>query len=504
MLRVRDVTWDRWILAGWCAAFAVLQAGRVQDTDPYWQVRAGTEWLTGTPLVSPDTWSWAPVDGLFYPNSPLWNAVLAASWKAFDAWGMFALTVLSIGAYYVTAIVIGRQLGASWASLTVAVVVTSLAALPALSPRAGVPAQTLLLLGIAAAYAWSRRAARHRAVVSAAVVGLGGLMLSCLGNWIHLSWSTMALGLAVAWAVLWLLTPRLGAHRRIALLVAGTVGLVAGIGLGPYGFEAYARAQAVVDACRGLITEWVGVTHPEVIGQWLLPALGAVVLSVTAAVWVVGTLRAPVDHDARAPLVASILVLAGPASLAGFAAVRFAAVALLTLLPVTALAVHAGSRRVHSAAVRRFGQEGRAATYTSERFWRAVLGAVLVVILPFSALYAAPYARPQWEDVTALLPADCRLFSPPLNSAEVLLLRPDVTVWIDGRSDYWGRERIEAFYGFLAGDQDTLVPAGTTCVILPSPEVSPAGARLVAALDASSDWARAAEGGGVILWVPVP
>jgi len=475
----------------------------VQDTDPYWQVRAGQEWLDGTPLARPDTWSWAPVEGLFYPNSPLWNAALAIAWGAAESWGMFVLTALTIGAYFALAAHLARRLGASWTATTIAVIVTSLAALPMLSPRAGVPSQVLLLAGIAGGYAWCRRAPTVAPWISVAVVGGGGFAVSWLGNWVHLSWSTTALGLAVAWAALWLLAPGLGAGRRAALIVAGTVGLVPGIGAGPYGWSVYERARAVLEACRGLITEWVGAFHPEAIGQWALPTIVAIAVGVLGAAQVVRWLRAPQARDPRVPLLVALLVIGLPAALAGLTAVRFTGMALLTLLPVIAMLVTQAGRRIHHRAVRRHGAASRPAEYTSTRMWRIVLGGVLVAVSPFVLLYAAPHATPETIGVTDLLPRACRLFSPPKESAAVLLLRPDVTVWLDGRADYWGRDRLEEYYDVLSGDTDQRpVPEGTTCVILPD-EGRPSSVSMLAdALDASPDWARAAENGYVILWLP--
>ena len=480
-----------------------MRAGRVQDTDPYWQVRAGQEWLDGTPLARPDSWSWEPVEGLFYPNSPLWNAALAVAWGLADSWGMFVLTAVTIGLYYLLAVHLARRLGASWLGTAIAVIVVSLAALPMLSPRAGVPSQVLLLAGIAGAYWWSRRADRYPWIVSGLVVGLGGLGLSWLGNWVHLSWSTTALGLAVAWAALWLLTPALGLARRTALVLGGSAGLVAGIALGPYGWAVFDRARAVVDACRGLITEWVGAFHPEAIGQWALPTLAAIAVAGFASLAAVRMLRAGGRPDPRLPLLAALLVIAAPASLAGLVAVRFTGTALLTLLPVVAMLVTRAGRAIHRRALRRHGVDSRPAEYTSVRFWRIVLGAVLVAVSPFALLYAAPHATPESAGVTDLLPPGCRLFSPSNESAEILLLRPDVAVWFDGRADYWGRDRIEEFYRYLLlPDDRQLTPPGTTCVVLPDPQSIPPVQGLADALDASPDWERSAENGAVILWLP--
>ena len=67
---------------------------------------------TGTPLARPDSWSWAPVPDLFYPNSPGWNALLGLSWLGGGYWGLFLFTFAGLLTYFAVAYALARRLGA--------------------------------------------------------------------------------------------------------------------------------------------------------------------------------------------------------------------------------------------------------------------------------------------------------------------------------------------------------------------------------------------------------
>ena len=52
--------------------------------------RRHAENLAGVPLARPDTWTWSGVEGNWYPNSPLWNMLLAAApTQSAGFWGFF-------------------------------------------------------------------------------------------------------------------------------------------------------------------------------------------------------------------------------------------------------------------------------------------------------------------------------------------------------------------------------------------------------------------------------
>lgn len=493
------------ILGGWILLLAVLRSGRLDETDPYWQIRAGQEVLDGTPLARPDTWSWDPVAGLFFPNSPAWNLLLAGGWQVAGFWSVFALSVLSIAAYLTTVAWLGRLLGARPVPTVLAMVALVVLVLPMLSLRATLVAQTLFLVAVGLALLWSRRAEGRPTWVNAAVVGLGGLAVSLLGNWIHLSWGTLAATTAVAWLVLWLLSPGLGGARRLLMTVTGSAGLLGGVLLGPYGLDALTRARAVFEACRGLILEWTTPFHPELVARWAPSALVTLVLTIAAAFWCARTLR--VRRDDRTRLSSALTISALPYAVAGLIAIRFIGIAALTMAPVLAAGLSVGMTHAHAWAQGRATRPGllarRLPEWTTDGYWAVVLGATLLVLAPFAVVYAWPHATPRAQALNAALPSGCRLFSTMNESAAVILTRPDVPIWIDGRADYWGRERLLQMEAFVySGAAGRPVPDGTTCVLLPDPSIEAPFASLTAALDASPEWTRSASTGEYNLWLP--
>lgn len=506
--RPRTTRSDRWLVAGWIGAASIALAGTVHDTDPYWQIRAGEEVLQGFPLSRPDTWSWAPVDALFVPNSPAWNIVLALAWRALGAWGLYLVTVLSIAACLALVAWLALRLGARAVPTVAVILVTSAGVLPLLSPRPALPAQSLLLLAIALAAWWADRAARFSWAVNGVVALVGGLVLSVAGNWVHLSWSTLALAAAAAWAAIWLLTGGLRPAVRAALVIGGTAGLVGGILAGPYGTDVLERSRVVADACRDLITEWIGPFERGFGARWWPLAVVTAVATVVAVAWCARSVsREP--RDRRLAVCAALVVAALPFVAAGFVYIRFILTGLVTISPLLALALSSVAARVHAnitpappdaSYLRR-----RLPEWTDDAFWRVILWILLVVLAPLAFYAGSRHSVPATQATNDALPAGCREFGTPTESASILLTRPDVQVWIDGRADYWGRERLVEAQGYLYEvNQPTLVPPGTTCVVLMDDATDPGLTRLTAALDADPQWQRVPGTTGGNLWLPAP
>lgn len=498
---------DRWLLGAWIALISIAVSGTVKDTDPYWQVRAGLETLDGVPLARPDTWSWAPVDGLFYPNSPAWNVLLALAWRAAGWWGLYAVTVATVAGTLTLLWLLARRLGARPVPMVATLLLTAAAVLPALSSRATLAAMALFLLAVLLAAWWAPRAGLRASWVNAAVALVSGFLLSWVGNWIHLSWSTFAVATAASWATVWLLTAGLARGTRAWLVVGGSAGLGLGVLLGPYGTDVTTRTAVVVSATRGVITEWVSPFDPHLGYRWWPLSVVLVVVVAATASWVVRAARTP-PLDPRLPLVAALTIVALPSAVASLVYVRFVTVTVFVLAPVVGAAVTALGKRAHTHYSSPPAGAGilrrRLEEWTGERFWRVVLWSVLVVLAPLGLLLGSQHTVPTTQAAIDRLPEGCRLFSGSTESAAVILTRPDVPVWIDGRADYWGRPRILEAQGYLYdGSQQTVVPPGTTCVLLSGVSADPGLAAIIAALDADSAWVRLPETGGAHVWLPV-
>ncbi len=488
----------------WLGSLALVRAGSVEERDPYWQARAGLEWLEGAALQRPDSWSWAPVGGDVRWTSPLWNAALGAGYEAIGFAGIFLVGLAAIAALLASMVLLARRLGARPLPTLAATVPILLVGLPFLSPRATVPALALAFFTIAAADAWRSRGSRVPAAAGAAAAGVTALAVTASGLWLHLSWLGLGPATAVACSVLWWVAPGLDTARRMSLTLAVGIGTVLGILLGPYGTDAFALTRAVQRACAGLITEWFGMLDPAVASRWAAVGILAVVGASAALAWCVRRWRTTRSDDCLG-LVSALTVLAFPAALAGFTAVRFIGVASFALAPVAALGMTAVGARV----ARRAAETPPRGAFRSARvrFWshgrhcRPVLLMVWVVLLPGVVLLTLPLARPL-DDAAVLerLPSGCRLLSDPGTGGSAVLLRPDVPVWYDGRFDYWGRERNAQAVGVLSSDRVDAAPfTEATCVVLRVDESGPA--RLAAALDTSEDWRQIARSGDVVGWV---
>lgn len=493
---------DWLLLIAWLGALALARSGTLDERDPYWQVRAGMENLAGTPLARPDSWSWAPVEALFYPNSPGWNLALAAGYGLAGFWGLFAVSLLAIGSYLALAVLVARALGARPLPTLLGLLPVLLLSFAWFSPRATIVVQATLLLGILFCLVWGRQVPLRSPMVNGLAVFGGGITLSALGNTLHLSWIVLSAVMALSWTVYWLILPWVDRGRRLALVGGGTLGLGVGALTTPYGVEVgLERAQAAQQACAGLITEWLPLTTAGLPPQWLTIGLAAAAATLGCAWWLVRALRQG-QRDARLAAVATITALALPASVAGLAAVRFQGVALLTLAPLAAVAVTAMADLAHRAAAAepRTGlwANERVRRWTSGHAWRVVLTAVIVLLTPGAVLLALPHSRPAEHAVAPLLPSGCRLFSDPGTSGAILLLRPDVTVFIDGRADYYGRQRLLDTANFLQGRAEGSVPSGTGCIVLPNGEYRGLEERL----NRDQAWQRTGAANGFLLWLP--
>jgi hypothetical protein len=491
--------WDVLIQWGFLVSLALIRAGHLEETDPYWQIRAGAENLMGVPLARPDTWTWSGVAGDWYPNSPLWNVALALSYGAAGFWGFFLLSATTIVLLFVLVDLLARRLGARPLPGLLGLLVVFAAAFPTLNARATLIVQVIVLLAVYLALRLSDRATSVPPVRIAAAVFALALVLSTLGNWVHLSFLLLAPALAAVWAVIWVLTPGLATGRRWALAVSGGLGWVLGTLLSPYGVRTgISRSQAVQEACQGLIAEWSSPFDPNVPRTFLLMLSVALLVAAGTAWLLVRRWRA----GARTPDLAALAMIGVPAALAGLVAIRFLAVSLLVLAPVAAAAATRAVDRIRERQAARPSTPVRAKLeeYSSGRFWRIVLTATLVVVSPGVALFAGQHGEPPQRELISRLPSGCRLFARPGLGSAVVLLRPDVPVWMDGRADFFGREMLLRSYEYLGGTAAQAVPEGATCVVVDLSIDANSGLR--DRLRAAPAWRLDVAEGNFELWLP--
>jgi hypothetical protein len=496
----RDRRWDRLLLAGFLVSFALVRAGRVAERDPYWQIRAGAENLAGVPLARPDTWSWSGVPGDWYPNSPLWNVVLAVSYQLGGFWGLFGFSALVLLLLLALSALLAGRLGARPLPGLIGLFAIFAGALPYLGARATLGAQVLILLAVWAGLRLSDRAADTSTAVLVGTTTVVALAFSVLGSWIHLSFLLVGPGLAAVWAVIWLLTPAQPARRRVLLIAGGALGWLLGPVLSPYGLTGgLARARAVQDASQGLLTEWSSPFDPIQGGQWNAMAVVALLVAGGSAWWLYREWRRGVDVR----LLAALTMIGVPASLAGMVALRFLGIGPVTLAPVVAAMATYLVDRVRRHLRSRPGEgRFRAAVrdYSAGRFWRAVLTVVLVALAPVVVVLAGEHGVPREQAVVARLPEGCRVFSAPDIGGVVVLLRPDAPVWMDGRADFFGRDLLVRSIEYYRGVAPSVVPERTGCVLIDPAKPLTTGLR--AGLESSGAWRLAAAEDGFELWLP--
>lgn len=480
---------------------AISRAGAPEERDPYWGAQAGWENLTGSPLARTDTWSWS-ADGVWYPNSPLWNMVLGAGWHWLGYWGLFWSALLSLGLFLWLAWRLALVLGARPLPGLFGMALPLALSMPMLSARATLMAQSLVLISVLFAYRWSFRAAGESPVKNALVVGLTGGVISTLGNWIHLSFMLLAAVIAVMWSTVWWLTPRLATGHRATMSVVGTIGLFLGVALSPYGIAlTVERSRAVQEACTGLILEWTSVWDVAQV-QWYAAALLAVVAAVAASLWLASLVRSEGWHEPRLRALLPLLLMGLPTAFAGWVTLRFLGLSLLALVPIAAALFTLVANHVHHrtrASSSGFLALGRVAEFTSGRYWTVVLTSVAVLVAPGALYLGSRGARPPETNVIERLPANCLSVTDGAIAGPLILARPDVQVWIDGRADFYGRDHLVAAYRVYLGEEP--IPDQATCAIFPVPSWRNQLTRPQAELDADPRWTRIGEADGYILWV---
>jgi hypothetical protein len=491
---------SRVIVWVWIIAMSAVRAGTTQERDPYWEARAGLENLTGTPLIRPDSWSWAPVPDMFYANSPGWNLLLGASWLAGHYWGLFLFTFIVLIAYFGMAYVLARRLGAHPLGALAGLTVGFILALPMLSARGTIGVQLLLWVGIFVPLWWQRRLARTSPVGNALALFAIGAVLSVVGNWVHLSFVVMALALAASWGVFWLVSDwpdggvkaRLADPRRWAAALGGGLGLGVGILATPYGIAmTLERSRVTAQVCADFILEWVSPFTPGLSAQWPFVAISMLLVLIGIGIWFVRRLRrGPIDQTFA--LASAICIMAVPFAVAGMSALRFLGVSALMLVPILGMGITSLGHRARTWAQRlpdTSAVKESALRWTRTSSWRIVLTLVAVLLLPF-AVWLGPvnHAVPEELEAIRALPSGCRLFTTAAIAGPTILDRPDVPVWYDGRADYFGRARLREALEYFNGKAATSAPPGASCVVLPVTGQSESLPLATARINADPGW----------------
>lgn len=472
---------DRGLVPG-AVLIAAIHATAYGDVDEaIWMAREGSDLLTGLPLVHPDQWSWAPQPWSFVPTSPGWQFMSAWVWTQFGTGGFFVLSfVATLACLAVVAWLAARQ-HAKPTHIVMSLLFVSVMAGGQFGARSALPAFALFLASLQLIWIVLSKAKSYGTLrIAAAVAAIdAGVVYS--GLWLHQSWGTYALALATLQFVF---THRILRRPSTTAGVGGTglLAITAALMTGPSGLDIWRETARVAEACRGIILEWKSPSENGL--EWILLWLVCVVttLIVLRRMW---TARTSVTEFQWILLSVTIAALA-----VGTQAIRFIPIAAIAVAPV--LAASLSWRWVGEAwpGIRQqLGERG------SEPYWRNVFALVLVPLVVAATLNLGRISTSP-DVMFAALPRKCNLFSDDTTAKSVVLYRPDVRIWIDGRHHYWGRDRLREAIGYLEGSGE-LLPVGTSCVMLRRS----AAPLLQARLNANADWKFVAESTRYRVWM---
>jgi MFS family permease len=393
------------MLAAIGAVQGAVRMATPRDGDSFWGAKSGLDTIRTGHVPRHDTYSWSMPGHSWIPSSWGWDVVLGALYDVFGMAG-FVVAAVALGVLLGTLVaLVSRRIGAK-------------------------PLPTMLVFAVVGAFALNGvpRGTTMSTIIAAAVLLP---VPAVLGGSPRQRWRALAAltALQVAWINLHsggLLGPVLvaifgaghvlwqPADRRRAMLVrlAGVVAcLVAACHATPYGWSLIAHAPRVRTASVGLISEW----RPYSLGILLSPTGIITAAGVVIAVWT--TLRVR-RYDRLFVLLVTIAL--------AVSAVRFTPIVLVFVLPEVALLL------------------GRFAI--RDRLMQAATAVVLLglVAASFGGLVNFGHVEQMWGSPKLVreIPAGCRLFNDDVIAGMVILLRPDVPVWTDGRNDMYGRTRV--------------------------------------------------------------
>lgn len=446
---------------GWLVAWAVhlpffvVVAGRLNESDTFWEIRTGLWMLEHGRLPAVDPFSWTVAGRSWTLNS--WGFDLLLGWLyragglVLVAWASAALAAAAVA----LALALARRHGASAAAAgtvswgVVALILPWFSARPQLVDYIAVPVVLLLLGRIIE----TRRPVAWTAALGATVVLWADLHSTAL----------LATGLAGGTALVSALVPRLRSRAGRAVVAAGTSALAAM--LTPYGIAVLGHVGEVRTASAS-VAEWRPIDLADPVQLALtIAALAALVLcawkrTVVPGVAIALLLAASAVAVRNLPVLA--LVLVAPLAAAGSPTASWLLARHRRLLAVSA-----------SVAV-------------------AATAIVAAVRLP---LVGVPRPEQYPAALLAALPAG-NLANDYLQGGWVILNRPDVRVSLDSRNDLYGARLVADLDREMRGEGDLGLIEDSDAVL-----TSEAG-RLATRLEELGWIARAADSGFVVLVPP--
>ena len=478
---------EQWLLPLGLVLLALQRTAADPGWHAFWMAREGLDLFSNSAFVHQDRWSWAPMPHVFVPTSPAWQVLLGAAWSVGGKWTLAAFSFMAVCACLVALAYVAHALGGTDIRILVTLSVVGYTASQLIVPRAALPALCLFILHLLWIWKYRARLLQLRPFNATLRCASVALLIAFCGIWIHGSWTAFVALIAASALFLFWRTPAATATSRLACAFATAMGSLVGTLSGPLGFTAWKQAAIVAENCRGLVLEWmtpIQLGHDWIV-IWIAVFIAAAMTSISLA-------EAP--RDDATDLRTVFAILAWCFLMAGLFAVRFVLTAIV-FIGLLAATQHGHHTRlpIIASAVRWLRNR------YSNRFGRAVAAGVLLALFPLVARELPSTYTMLDSTAIARIPSECRLFSADILAGAVVLERPDVSIWIDGRLDYWGRERlIQARDYFELRDPARLVPDGSECVLLPKEQRA---SKLVLALNRNPSWTRVTSDPTATLWV---
>ena len=476
-----------WGLLAWLTVpvTAVSTIGPIREVDVYWHIRMGADILANGRFGGDPAWTYGPADTTWVTTQSAAELLLYAI-HALASWpGIMMFRVLMAAAAMASVILactyvvrtrsaVSVARGAALVALPAAVVLNEFAQeRPQSLSLVLLPWVGLLLLRVMYADSWPRWWIVGIVVMvwswfHGAAVIVGPVLV--VGALIH------SLGVG---GLRWVPVLARSVRRGWAVVVAAVVAPL----LGPAGVNYYAQAQRISDAATGRLIEWSPMTANS---AYLWAAL------ILVAMWGMALVHLAARSGAVWRTMRMDVLLIVPAILVMTTAGRYLGLGYLILAPLVARRITQAWDRPAPARLRR----GVAV---------AVLGTVSVLAAGISVA-AAVGVRPVdshqplrvWEAMSRL-DDDRRVFVDYVLGGQAGQLG-DVVVSIDGRSDRYGGELIDANRSFLGGSPDwrdilDRYPGTTDAVV-------PTGSAVIALLE-DAGWSVACTDAGYT-WLTAP
>lgn len=410
--------------------FVLIRAGTLAEGDTFWQIRTGLVTLSDGRIPRTDPFSWTAHGEPWTQNSWGFNVVLALVYRVAGLAGVALACAAVVAVIFAIVLVIAKKSGAhpvvAAAVLQVAcgALTVYMSARPQLVDYVAV-LLLLLLLG------------RMLDSTGPPVLELATLAVM-VALWVNLH-AAAPLGVAIIGVATVLVCLSRKTRPRTGWFAAAT--LVAAVCTlpNPYGMEVFAQSFRVADASTELISEWqpLDPTNPL---QLLAFLPGAVALCLAVR--------------RRDPVYVAAL---GVTAAGSVGAIRFLPLLLLVALPVLASSAT-------SPAVLRYIVSRRVMLVQA-----AVVGLIAMTTAAVIAMTHVGRADPATypSAMVAAIPHDCRLWNTYDVGDYVILERPDVRVFIDGRNDMYGVDRVRTSDHALLESSDRDL-AGAGCALVPS------------------------------------